>query len=140
MKTYTRLLIALAALSVVACDDSAGSGTPPEPDVGLAIDRDGDDVMDNVDVCPDIFDPDQKDLDGDGVGDLCDPDDDGDGVLDSADGCPQIPDPLREDTDGDGVGDACDLDDDADGIADDEDLCPKAVSYTHLTLPTTPYV
>ena len=31
--------------------------------------------------------PDQKDTDGDGIGDVCDDDDDGDGILDINDNC-----------------------------------------------------
>lgn len=40
----------------------------------FAADGDGDLVEDEVDVCPDIADPFQADLDGDGIGDLCEPD------------------------------------------------------------------
>lgn len=35
-------------------------------------DRDGDTFTNNVDNCPDLFNPDQVDSDGDGVGDMCD--------------------------------------------------------------------
>lgn len=56
-------------------------------------DRDGDGVCDAVDNCPDNgSSTDQWDSDGDGVGDLCDPDivndQDGDGVSDEEDRCP----------------------------------------------------
>lgn len=37
-------------------------------------DADGDGIPKTVDVCPEVYDPEQKDQDGDGVGDLCDPD------------------------------------------------------------------
>ena len=46
---------------------------------------------------------------------------------------------LYEDVLGECGGD-CTADADDDGICDDEDDCVGAVSYTHLTLPTTPYV
>jgi hypothetical protein len=50
----------------------------PEPD------RDGDGRPDEDDNCPDIPNPMQQDLDGDGRGDVCDDDIDGDGL---ANGC-----------------------------------------------------
>jgi Concanavalin A-like lectin/glucanases superfamily/Secretion system C-terminal sorting domain/Thrombospondin type 3 repeat len=52
------------------------------------IDTDEDGVPDIDDNCPEIANADQADLDGDGIGDVCDPDDDDDGVLDIADMCP----------------------------------------------------
>jgi hypothetical protein len=64
-------------------------------------------------VCPDTPDRDQADLDGDRVGDLCDPDADGDGVRDApdaavpGDNCLQLANPDQADADRDGVGDAC---------------------------------
>jgi hypothetical protein len=51
---------------------------------------------------------DQDDTDGDGLGDVCDPDIDDDGLPNEEDDCPYAYDPLQEDSDEDGVGDACD--------------------------------
>jgi len=39
---------------------------------GVLGDLDGDGVPDNVDNCPDVYNPDQADSDGDGIGDACD--------------------------------------------------------------------
>ena len=64
--------------------------------------------------------PDQRDRDTDGVGDICDncpfrsntnqADRDEDGVGNPCDNCPDIPNSDQADTDGDGVGDVCDDD------------------------------
>ncbi len=48
-------------------------------------DEDGDGVPDAADNCPQAFNPDQADLDGDRMGDPCDVDDDGDGSRDDRD-------------------------------------------------------
>ncbi|AUX34787.1 MULTISPECIES: thrombospondin type 3 repeat-containing protein [Sorangium] len=90
-----------------------------------AIDFDGDGVLDGADNCPHAENPRQEDLDGDGEGDACDPDDDGDGVLDGADNCPSTANSTQRDTDGDGAGDACDPDDDDDTVLDADDNCPR---------------
>ena len=70
-------------------------------------------------------------------------DDDGDGINTAADVCPDDFDPYQFDSDGDGTGDACEDDpllqtpsSSLPGSTNTSD----AVSYTHLTLPTTPYV
>lgn len=59
-------------------------------------DSDGDGVLDSFDNCPFLFNPDQANTDGDGLGDACDSDPnnppesgdtDGDGVADTSDAC-----------------------------------------------------
>jgi hypothetical protein len=52
-------------------------------------------VVTQVDNCLDDVNPDQSDVDGDGVGDVCD-------------NCPNDPNPGQEDGDNDGAGDVCD--------------------------------
>lgn len=89
---------------------------------------DGDGIPDYRDNCPTVYNPDQSDLDGDGLGDVCDPDDDNDGVLDAVDNCPLNANPDQIDIDGDGIGDVCDpdiptQDMDGDGVLDDVDNC-----------------
>ena len=73
-----------------------------------------------VDNCPEVFNIDQDDADGDFVGDACD-------------NC-EVFNPVQTDTDADGRGDACDTcpldagspqtDDDADGVGNACDNCP----------------
>jgi len=93
---------------------------------------DSDGILDAVDNCPLISNPDQADFDSDGLGDVCDSDDDGDGVLDGADNCSLVANPAQDNTDGDGLGNACDPDDDNDGVLDGVDNCPLVANANQV--------
>ncbi|EKD49976.1 MAG: hypothetical protein ACD_62C00692G0009 [uncultured bacterium] len=110
--------------------DSDGNGIPDDLDPNAPLaddDADDDGVVDAVDNCVSVANPEQEDVDSDGAGDACDLDDeadddgDGDGVLDESDNCPAVANADQLNTDGDGEGDACDADDDGDGVPDDGD-------------------
>lgn len=80
-------------------DPDGGNGEPDAPPV---VDRDGDGVLDAVDNCVEVVNPDQHDEDGDGVGDVCD-------------NCPHVANPdqanvgeLDAGAAPDQAGDACD--------------------------------
>jgi len=88
-------------------------------------DRDHDGVPDAVDDCPDHINPQQDDLDRDGLGNPCDEDIDGDGIDNPQDNCPYTPNRRQADTDDDGVGDRCAGDQDGDGVANEVDNCPE---------------
>ncbi|MGD2109597.1 MAG: thrombospondin type 3 repeat-containing protein, partial [Phycisphaerae bacterium] len=109
-------------------------------------DDDNDGAGDVADNCPLVPNPDQSDLDGDGIGDVCDSDLDGDGFENEQDNCAGASNPDQADADGDGVGDACDgcpddptgsdpevdgceaVDSDGDGIGRAFDNCPEVAN------------
>ena len=78
-------------------------------------DADGDGVCDDIDNCLGVYNPNQEDCTGDGVGDACEPDCDGDTIPDACDNEP--------DCDADGIPDDCDPDIDGDGVLNADDLC-----------------
>ncbi len=110
-------------------DDGADTDGDSTPDIcdpcpmDVENDSDGDSICEVDDNCDNVLNPSQSDIDGDLVGDLCDPDIDGDGIQNALDNCQYDANPDQDDFDGDGAGDVCDLDSDSDGVADADDAC-----------------
>jgi hypothetical protein len=90
----------------------------------LDSNTDDDAWADGADNCPLLFQKDQADVEGDGIGDACDPDNDNDGVPDAKDPFPNDPDAES------GCSSATPLPFDpspatGDGVADGTDNCPS---------------
>ena len=67
------------------------AGDAPSGQVTSDIDRDLDGIADDEDNCPDVFNPQQTDIDGDQEGDACEPDIDLDGIPNAWDPAPEDP-------------------------------------------------
>lgn len=99
----------------IARDGSGLTVTVPDgvklfaPITFIDDDPDDDGVLNRDDNCPETFNPDQADTDGDRVGDACNDaeDADGDDWADRLDNCPGVAND-QTDRDQDGLGDPCD--------------------------------
>jgi hypothetical protein len=109
--------ILLVACLLLASCGGVSSGSSDNRDTDL------DGIPDRNDNCASIANADQKNLDGDALGDVCDVDRDGDGVFDVDDDFPDNGSQYL-DLDGDGLGHTEDEDNDGDGFNDDVDNCP----------------
>ncbi len=129
----------------VVATDMVGNADTCHFNVTVTLnDPDGDGLPNWADNCPESYNPDQTDSDGDEIGDSCDvcTDNDGDGFGDPGfpantcdpDNCPDKYNSDQTDSDADGIGDSCDVctDSDGDGFGDpgfpanicDPDNCP----------------
>jgi len=82
-----------------ACEPRFAGGAGPTANLLLPAalrDQDRDGIPDPADDCPAVANHDQSDVDGDGLGDACDPDVDGDGVPNLLDDCPRLPDAAQQ--------------------------------------------
>ncbi|MFH1807468.1 MAG: thrombospondin type 3 repeat-containing protein [Pseudomonadota bacterium] len=105
-----------------ACDpDDDGDGVPDVTDpcpllAGVQdpsdnrcdMDSDDDGIPDSADLCAYFASDDNRDSDGDGIGDACDADLDNDGVPNLMDNCRTTANTSQLNADRDGFGDACD--------------------------------
>jgi hypothetical protein len=130
-------------------DDDTGDDDDDE-----CQDSDQDGVCDSQDNCVNSVNPNQADVDNDGIGDACDEpetgdddddcqDTDLDGVCDTQDNCVTTANADQLDTDLDGIGDVCDEpetgddddecdDADLDGVCDSEDNCVDAANADQM--------
>lgn len=98
------------------CPDERGIAPDGCPD----RDRDGDNIANVDDRCPDAAENINGFEDGDGCPDEI-PDSDNDGLKDDVDRCKNQPEDMDQFQDGDGCPDE---DNDSDGVTDDTDACP----------------
>jgi len=96
--------VADAALRALVASEGPLTYTcvPPGSGARVGLDRDQDGVPNGLDLCPTTADADQLDLDGDLVGDACDPQSCGDGVVGALEACDD-----GNAADGDGCSSAC---------------------------------
>jgi len=101
------LSVGLHVITLTAEDSDSNLGSVSiNFELRIEEDSDSDGIPDGDDNCV-MYNPDQTDMDSNGIGDACD-DFDGDGVINFNDNCPEIPN-EQIDTDKDGIGDVCDV-------------------------------
>ncbi len=102
MKFKYLSIVLIFSLIFLACSKSS---------ISAIEDDDNDGVVNSIDNCPEVANPDQEDANNNGIGDACEfiEDDDNDGVANSIDNCPEVANPNQEDTNNNGIGDACEF-------------------------------
>lgn len=102
------------------------------PDLARALDQDHDGLVNADDNCAHHANVDQSDVDGDGIGDVCDEcpmsgqDQDGDGYQDDCDNCPAVFNPEPAQTIPLDLPGSAGSDYDSDGLGNDCDSCPNS--------------
>ncbi len=100
---YFEFQIVVNVSSSISDPDTSNNQAENHPRITATDnDLDNDTVVNATDNCPSVPNPDQKDTDGDGIGDACDPDIDNDTIPNGSDACPTAAEDFDgiDDTDG----------------------------------------
>ncbi len=102
------IITVVLIVAITSCKNNDNGIDPVDP---VSLDDDNDGILNTIDNCIAIANPNQEDTDNDGVGDVCDGsdpnDNDGDGIANAIDNCPNTANTNQQDIDNNGVGDAC---------------------------------